>query len=131
MAKISVVADLEVNKDVEVYSASWCVVGDLDPRCVTVRRNLNSFINDLLNLGFTTVNCYFHNLKYDGSFIINYIRTRTNLKDRYYKKRNELRNGEYNYLISGGGQFFNICFKFNNVLVCFLDSFKIIPYSLN
>lgn len=130
MAKISIAADLEVNKDVEVYSASWCVVGDLDPRCVTIRRNLNSFINDLLNLGFTTVNCYFHNLKYDGSFIINYIRTRTNLKDRYDKKRNELRNGEYNYLISGSGQFFNICFKYNNVLVCFIDSFKIIPYSL-
>ena len=130
MAKINIVADLEVNKDVEVYSAAWCVVGDLEPASVTIRRNLYEFINDILNLGFTTVNCYFHNLKYDGSFIINYIRNRTFFKDRCDKKRNELRHGEYNYLISENGQFFNICFKYNGVLVCFIDSYKIIPYSL-
>ena len=130
MAKINIVADLEVNKDVEVYSAAWCVVGDLEPASVTIRRNWYEFINDLLNLGFTTVNCYFHNLKYDGSFIINYIRHRTFFKDRCDKKRNELRHGEYNYLISENGQFFNICFKYNGVLVCFVDSYKIIPYSL-
>lgn len=128
--KLNIVADFETNKDIEVYSAAWCVVGDMDPRCVKVCRSMNQFLNDLFNLNFTTINCYFHNLKYDGSFIINYLKTKTDMQDRYWKRRNQLKNGEYCYLISKNGAFFNICLKWQNILICFIDSYKIIPYSL-
>lgn len=69
---------------------------------------------------------YFHNLRFDGSFILNYIIN----KDFKYLDKIEYNSGKsYNTLISEEGQFYSIKVHFKRgVTVEFNDSLKILPF---
>ncbi len=73
-------------------------------------------------------NCivYFHNLRFDGSFILNYLIN----NDYKYLDKIEYNSGKsYNTLISEDGQFYSIKAHFKRgVTVDFNDSLKIIPF---
>lgn len=77
--------------------------------------------------------CYFHNLKFDGSFIIDYL-----LKSGFElnKDKKTLEPMQFNTLISDKGYFYTMCVKFYGTQnkffrTDFIDSLKIIPSSVD
>ncbi len=81
-----------------------------------VKENLNGFI------------VYFHNLKFDGSFMLNYfIRQKLEYKPKIVSKDSAC----YNTLISDMGQFYQITYHpHRNCTIKFQDSLKIIPFKV-
>lgn len=76
---------------------------------------------------------YFHNLKFDGEFIIYWL-LKNNFK--HVQKKEEIEDCTFTTLISKMGQFYNIVvyFKKGNKKVhkvTFIDSLKIIPFSVD
>lgn len=81
------------------------------------------------------VKCFFHNLKFDGSFILQYLLTNKKYKHGLYtdgtlKKPNKLDIWEFNYLVSVRGQFYNITLCTGRHKIVFVDSVKLLPFSL-
>lgn len=80
--------------------------------------------------------CYFHNLKFDGMFILDYLlnvrkfKTIINHESHTMERPNKLINGELVYVIDDMGKWFYIAFKDNNVLCECRDSLKIMPFTL-
>lgn len=85
---------------------------------------------------------YFHNLKFDGMFIMSWLK---NHKDKFkefsvtidghkhLRKKNELRwnnGGYYLYSVSDKGQWYSITIKYRGRLITFLDSLKLLPFSV-
>lgn len=72
--------------------------------------------------------CYFHNLKFDGSFILDYL-----LKSNWTlnKNKKELQPYEFNTLISDKGFFYAMTLKFPQANIEIIDSLKILPYSVD
>ena len=69
---------------------------------------------------------YFHNLKFDGEFILYYL-----LRNNYtHTKEKKLYNNEFNTLITDQGVFYSMQIKHNDVLITINDSLKIIPLSV-
>lgn len=82
---------------------------------------------------------YFHNLKFDGSFILDYFLNQNNLKQAVIKKNgeivgwkedNQLFAGEYKYSISDKGQWYQITLCTGNYLIHIRDSLKLLPLSV-
>lgn len=79
---------------------------------------------------------YFHNLKFDGNFILWYLvnvlhfQTRINAEKGEMERLNRIVNGEMVYVIADTGQWYYIGFKYQNILVEIRDSLKILPFTL-
>lgn len=85
---------------------------------------------------------FYHNLKFDGSFWLDFIINHTNLKQALeipeelgmpyasWKKLADLENGEYMYTISDRGAWYSIKIKYNNKIIEFRDSLKLLPFSV-
>ena len=76
---------------------------------------------------------YFHNLKFDGEFIISYL---LNHNFEHIKDRKDKKNNSFTTLISDLGMFYSIVVYFevgNKTVkkVTFYDSLKIIPFSVD
>ena len=84
--------------------------------------------------------CYFHNLKFDGTFIVSYLnkigltQAIHNFSDRFNDCEmmglTDMPNNSYTYLISNMGQWYKIDVKYNNHIIEFRDSLKLLPFSL-
>lgn len=88
--------------------------------------DMKSFIEFIENIKWPC-DIYFHNLKFDGSFIIDHL-----LKnDHLFVNKKSLKIGELTTLITEFGQFLTITYKNkNNKNITFIDSLKIIPLSI-
>lgn len=86
-------------------------------------------------------NCiiYYHNLKFDGSFIINYLLAHTNIKPAIngttddmlnisWKKPKEMQNNTFTVAISDMGAWYTLKIKYNNYMIEFRDSAKLLPF---
>ena len=82
---------------------------------------------------------YFHNLKFDGNFILDYFETLPDLREglefidgyKYkFHKKDELQDGEYSYAISDRGQWYCINVKLPDKSIEFRDSLKLLPFSV-
>lgn len=99
----------------------------------------NNIVNGMVYLiklsKSNNVKCFFHNLKFDGSFILQYLLTNKKYKHGLYtdgtlKKPNKLDIWEFNYLVSVRGQFYNITLCTGRHKLTFVDSVKLLPFSL-
>lgn len=139
------VADFETTvykgqKETEVWSAAICDVGNHDPNKVNVYNDIDSFMKSFYRLGFkqySHVRIFFHNLKFDGSFILQWLfknKKHALLVDfdgnRYFPKNKFLYSGEFKYMLSKKGQMYSITYKYGNTLIEFIDSLKLLPLSL-
>ena len=116
--------------DNETFVWAWATVEIGDEENIHIGNN----IDDFMEYCKQQKNCvfYFHNLKFDGEFIIFWL-----LKHGFYhvQKREEIADMTFTTLISDMGQFYNIVvyFKKGNKevhKVTFIDSLKIIPFSV-
>lgn len=79
--------------------------------------------------------CYFHNLKFDGSFILDALFTKMKYtqarKDGEWLKNSDMPINSFKYLISDMGQWYTITIKNNKKKVIEIrDSLKLLPFSL-
>lgn len=118
----------------EVWAAGTCTVGKFDGM---IFNSIDKWFDNLVSRKSNII-CWFHNLKFDGSFIIDFFHKK-GFRDSYISltdelgrmpRKNELRNGEYSYSISGMGMWYKITLKYYNYYFEFRDSLKLLPFSL-
>lgn len=129
--------DTKNQDSTEVWSACFCEVGTED---AIIMGSISQFMNYFLQVEQNDCILYFHNLKFDGSFIIDWL--------YHNKKYNEASQGDiekgtfsflsknqmpcysYSYLISSMGQWYSITIKSKNHTITIKDSLKLMPFSL-
>ena len=82
---------------------------------------------------------YYHNLKFDGAFWLDYLIRILKYEQAYtqdgdYKtidwvKDYQMKNNSIKYLIADNGMFYSITIKHNNHYINIRDSYKLLPYS--
>lgn len=116
-------------KDDESWVWAWAVC-DIESEEITIDNKIESFMTFCYENKNT--HFYFHNLKFDGSFIIYYLLTHN---FTLAKDKKEIKDNTFTCLINEMGQFYSIVvyFKKRNKKVhkvTFIDSLKIIPFSV-
>ena len=124
-------ADFEtcVWKEDETWVWAWAIC-DIDTEEIQVGNNIEDFIN--FCKGEKNPILYFHNLKFDGEFIIYWALTNG---FTHVTKKEDIKENTFTTLISDMGQFYSITLYFakgNKTVhkVTFYDSLKIIPFSV-
>ncbi len=85
--------------------------------------------------------CYYHNLKFDGSFWLSYLlndlgfkqaieQNPENIFDTVMIDKYKMKNNTFNYNISAMGQWYRILIKVHNRYIELRDSFKLLPFSV-
>ena len=127
----------EGQKNTEVW-ASACV--ELYTEDVKIFHSIDEQFDYLVGLN-TNVCCFYHNLKFDGSFWLDFLLVKLHmtqavqklgeeendvewLKDRY------MQNNTFKYSISDRGQWYTIIIKKNNHFIEIRDSLKLLPFSV-
>lgn len=84
---------------------------------------------------------YYHNLKFDGAFWLDYLITKKGFNQAYdktgigqyditWKKDKDMYNNTFKYSISDKGMFYTIVIKVNNKFIEIRDSMKLLPFSV-
>lgn len=114
----------------ETYVWAWavCEIGNEDN--IIIDNNIDSFIEFCKRENNPII--YFHNLKFDGEFIIYWALTHG---FKHVEKKEEIEANTFTTLISDIGQFYQIVLYFDRgnkrvKKVTFIDSLKIIPFSV-
>lgn len=82
--------------------------------------------------------CYYHNLKFDGSFWLHFLLKKKQFKqaliqteiETRWLETEEMDNGTIKYNIASKGQWYTITVKVNNRYIEFRDSLKLLPFSV-
>lgn len=117
-------ADFETTTDPEtahVWSWESCVVGAPDNFCRGI--DIESFIE---YCSWEDRIIYFHNLKFDSSYILSYLLTH----GYTWSNNRSLKKYEFSTLISNMGQFYSVTVCFGETTTTFYDSFKLIRLSV-
>lgn len=82
---------------------------------------------------------YYHNLKFDGSFWLSYLKTELQFaealetvseKEKHWLNEKEMKNNTFKYSISDRGQWYTIIIKVNGYFIEIRDSLKLLPFSV-
>ena len=109
---------------VELYTEEVRIVGSIEQQ-----------IADLIGFKENII-VYFHNLKFDGSFIIDYLVRSRNFRQAWSNSRQQfiddkhMSNNTYKYIISEMGTWYSITIKANNCMIQIRDSLKLLPFSV-
>ena len=114
----------------ETYVWAWAICSIDDPDVIEIGNNIEDFIEWCKKKHNSTL--YFHNLKFDGEFIISYL---FNHGFEFIKDRKEKRDNTFTTLISDMGLFYSIEVYFEvkgrkTKKVTFIDSLKILNMSV-
>lgn len=106
------------NNKARVWLVDSCYIGE--PYEHLQHKNIGEWVTWAIETGDTY---YFHNLKYDGSYIVDWL-----LKHNYqYSSAKELNNGEFFALVTELNQWFKIIIRNNDKIISIYDSYKKIP----
>lgn len=120
-----------------VWAAAIAQVGT-SSEAVTIYGNIEDLFS-FFESRPESMDVYFHNLKFDGSFILDYFLRSSKYKQGIrqtggkisFKKPDELNQFEYIYSISDKGQWYTITYrKKNDKYVTIKDSVKLFPFTL-
>ncbi len=137
------VADFETTvyegqEKTEVWAAAAVEIGTED---VQIYHSIDEFFYSLVKMK-TNLLVYFHNVKFDGSFLLDYFLVQKNfiqaidpyhndaLKDFKFKEDKWMRHKEIKYNINHMGQWYNIKVKYGKYMIEFRDSLKLLPFSV-
>ena len=131
MKKFTADFETAIWKPDETWVWAWatCEIGNEEN--LQIGNNIDTFIDYCKNENNATF--YFHNLKFDGEFIIYWALTHG---FRHVQNKEEIENNTFTTLISDMGQFYTITLYFQKgnkkvKKVTFIDSLKIIPLSVD
>lgn len=124
-------ADFETTTDPDdchVWAWGVCEIGN--PDYFKYNNSIESFMGFIQGLGNSTI--YFHNLKFDGEFIIHYLLTHG---FKHVKDRKEESANTFTTIIADTGQFYaiKIIYKKANKKIHYIqiyDSMKLIPFAV-
>lgn len=108
----------------EVWAAAVVKLWDVD---VEILHSLPEFLDYMYDKK-TNIICYFHNVKFDGNFILDYL-----LRNGYKWNRvaeGKMLNRQFKCAISDRGQWYSITVKMHNMVIEFRDSYKLLPFSV-
>lgn len=121
----------------EVWSAAFAEV--FSDKQGIVLHSLSDQFDFLASLRKDVV-LYYHNLKFDGSFLLDYFLRREDFSQAEIqdddgnvvglKRAKHLADKEFTYTISSLGQWYTFEYKINGHLISIRDSVKLIPFSL-
>lgn len=109
-------------ENTEVWSAAYA---RLFSDKVVVHHSIEEFIRDLISYRVNII-CWFHNEKFDGTFIVNYLLA--NGWEWTTEKR--LKTNQFKTLISKQNRWYSMTLKTGNATIEIRDSVKIMPMSL-
>ena len=122
-------------KDTEVWAGA---VVELFDDNVSIFHSISETFSYLKSLKSDIV-CYFHNLKFDGSFWLSYFLINegytqaldTDGKNVYgFLSKKDMPNKSISYSISGLGQWYRVTVKVGSHFIEFRDSLKLLPFSV-
>ena len=127
----------EGQTDTEVW-ASACV--ELFTEDVKIFHSIEEQFEYFLSLRENLI-VYYHNLKFDGTFWLSYLMTKTNYKQAYtmdgddhttikWIEESKMKNNTFSYSISDMGQWYVVRIKHNNKMIELRDSHKLLPFKL-
>ena len=129
--------DTKHQESTEVWSACFCEVGTED---AIIMGSISQFMNYFLQVEQNDCILYFHNLKFDGSFILDWLYHNHKYNEASqgdiekgtfsFLPKNQMSCYSYSYLISSMGQWYSITIKAKNHTVTIKDSLKLMPLSL-
>ena len=110
---------------------------------VTIHHSIEETYNHLSELAkVQNIVIYYHNLKFDGSFWLDFLLVQKKLKQAYIRigkeinqvewlPKGKMKNNTFRYSISAiGGQWYSIIIKVNNHFIEIRDSLKLLPFSV-
>lgn len=137
------VADFETtvydNQDsTEVWAAAIVKINTED---VEIFHSISEFYNRLLSETGKNLIVYFHNLKFDGTFILDYLlgtlhyvqaetHDSADITSFKFDKKDEMPNRTVMYSISSMGQWYSITVRIQDRYIYFRDSLKLLPFSV-
>lgn len=100
---------------------------------VKIFHSIKDFMDYVLNMGCHAV-IYFHNLKFDGEFILWHLMNETTYKEALdgeeWLRDNKMPDHSYKYMISYMGQWYSLKVKTRKKIIEFRDSLKLLPFSV-
>lgn len=140
------IADFETTvfdgqQSTEVWAAALVEIGTEKVEVVNSLKAWFDLVYDYLKMDNVLV--YFHNLKFDGSFILDYWLKSDKLKPAFIQQDSnniftghflpykEMKNRQFTYLISDMGQWYNMILKLYNHKLEIRDSYKLLPFSVD
>ena len=136
----SFVADFETTVfDGQTSTEVWAAaLVELHSDDVSVYHSIDEFF-DAVFLLRSNLKIYFHNLKFDGAFILSYLINVLHLKQAFsFAPDSELpasqinpinmQDRSFNYVISSQGQWYTITIKIGNYIIEIRDSLKLLPF---
>lgn len=121
----------------EVWAAACVEIGTED---VHIFHSIGEWFEYMFHLGGNVI-AYFHNLKFDGSFILSYLLEQGDWKPAAtgstedgtfaWDDLHDMRNKTYRYTVSADmGQWYSITCRYHGRTVEFRDSLKLLPFSV-
>lgn len=123
--------------DTEVWAAASV---ELYTEDVSIFHSIDELYEYFISLKSNIV-AYFHNLKFDGSFWLDFLMIKLDYKqaiEQYGSGENDIKflpekdmcNGSFKYSISDKGQWYTITIKTHDVIIEIRDSLKLLPFSV-
>ena len=136
-------ADFETTVyDDQTFTEVWASASvELFTEDVHIYHNINDLFDYYKSLDSNVV-VFFHNLKFDGTFIVDYLINELHMEQAFenlgfedhpiYKrvKPKYMRGGTFNYMISARGQWYEIRIKYAGKTISIRDSLKLLPFKL-
>ena len=119
--------DTKQQMSTEVWSAA---IAELYSDFVTVYNNIHDFIKFFHNLCEEKVIVYFHNVKFDGNFLLNTLMENGYKFHHREKPYEKLYKGEFDAIISGQNRWYSITVCTGRTLIEIRDSAKLMPMTL-
>lgn len=122
-------------KNTEVWAAASVELGR---EKVEIQHSIQEMLEYFASLK-SNVTLYFHNLKFDGSFWLDFLMndkrfsqayTRISDISGYFHETKKLQNNTFKYSISDKGQWYSITIKYKKHLIEIRDSLKLLPFSV-
>lgn len=118
--------------------ASACV--EMFTEDVHIFHSIGEQFDYFVSLGAHVI-CYYHNLKFDGSFWLSYLlvdlgfkqateKLSENSQDIGFLPTKDMHNNSFTYSISSMGQWYRITIKVHDKIIEFRDSLKLLPFSV-
>lgn len=127
----------EGQEDTEVWASALVEIGEED---VQIFHSLDETFDYLLSLD-CNIMIYYHNLKFDGYFWLDYLLVQKNFSQAFNKvgeqeydlspmREYEMPNRSIKYTIGEMGQWYNIIIHINKHYITIRDSLKLLPFSV-
>lgn len=125
----------------QVHTEVWAsAVVELYTEDVKILHSIGETFDYLCSLK-ENVCIYYHNLKFDGAFWLDYLLVELGYEQAYEKLNEDgtsvkwlsekyMKNKTFKYSVSDMGQWYNIIIKVNNKFIEIRDSLKLLPFSV-